>query len=123
MKKELVILPDGYARRTAIFVLFIVAIITLLLWHGGIFRLKAVAAFSFTGIVAVGALLSFEPRIRQDQQRVVRVWQLGGLLPIWRRAYSFGSFQGVQQVYIPEVQHNTWQVGLLSTAGKFLMVT
>ena len=68
MKKELVILPDGYARRTAIFVLFIVAIITLLLWHGGISGLNAVAAFSFTALIAAQ-----NPKLVEQKTSTVQV--------------------------------------------------
>src|SRR5207248_503732 len=94
-----------------------------LLWQSGVAGSGAVAAFSFTALIAACGLLSFETRISAAQQTVARVWRLAGLIPLWRRTYSFDCVRGVQQLWVAEGEHDMWRVGLVTESEKFLMVT
>jgi len=123
MKKELVILPDAYGKRSAVFVLAMMALLAVLFWQAGVAGSGAVAAFSFTVAVSVCGLLSFETRISERERQVVRAWHLGGLIPVWRRVYSFDVLRGVQQLHFAEAERDVWQVGLVTASGRFLMVT
>ena len=123
MKQELVILPDMYARRSAVFVLVVTGILVVLLLRTNVAGLNAVAALSFTCAITFCGLFSFETHISQSAQKVVRVWRLGGVIPLWRRTYPFDSLRGIQQLGVADAQFDIWQVGLVTAAGRFLMVT
>jgi hypothetical protein len=123
MKNELVILPDAYGRRIAVFVFAIMAVLALLFWASGISGSNAVAAFSFTAVMGLCGLLSFETRISEGQRCVARVWRLGGVIPVWRRAYHFDDLRGVQQLWFADAERDVWKVGLVTASGRFLMVT
>src|SRR2546421_12589703 len=123
MNKELVILPDMYAKRSAGFVLAFTAVLAALFVETGVSGSNALAAFSFTGVVAICGLLSFETRISPDQHRIARVWRLGGVIPVWCKTYPFSVFSGIQQLYFSEAQCDIWQVGLVTGSGRVLMVT
>jgi len=123
MKKELVILPDAYGKRSAVLVLAIMALLSFLFWQAGVAGSSAVAAFSFIAAMSVCGLLSFETRISERERHVVRAWHLAGIIPVWRRAYSFDVLRGVQQLHFAEAERDVWQVGLVTASGRFLMVT
>src|ERR1051326_2045723 len=123
MSKELIILPDQYGQRGALFFLSIASLLAFLFWRCGGAGSAAIAAFSFAGIVGLGGLITFETRISQEKLRFVRVWTLAGVLPIWKQFFPFASLQGVQQWYSTEGEHDMWRVGLVTSSGRFLMVT
>lgn len=125
MKKQLVILPDQYRRRSAIVFLTLTAVLVLLFWESGISGSGALAAFFFVGMIGLGGSVSFETRIfpGEREKQVTRVWYLGGIVPVGKRSYPAVAFRGVQPRFLPEAQHDTWQVGLVTDRGRFLMVT
>ena len=123
MNDELIILPDAYRRRTAVFGLAMAFVLALLFWKSGVSGPGSVPAFSLVLVVSLGGLLSFETRISPGLKRVVRLWNLGGLVPVWKRVYPFGYFRGVQCVCVADGEHNLWQVGLVTGSGGFLMIT
>jgi hypothetical protein len=121
--QELVILPDAYRERSAVFVLLVTALLGILFWQNGVTGSSAVAAFSLTAVIGLSGSLSFETRISEAEQRVVRLWRLGGFLPVWKRTYPFTSLRGVQQFCFADADKDVWRVGLVTASGKFLMVT
>jgi len=123
MRKELVILPDAYRKRTALVVLMITGVLGLLFWRNGVSGSNAAAAFVFLALINLGGLLSFETHISEEERKVARVWLLGGLFAIWKRVYPFESLRGVQQLFVPDNVYDLWLVGLVTASGRFLMVT
>jgi len=123
MNADLVILPDNYQRRSAIFIMGCAAVLALLFWAGGVAGSNAIATGCFLGMASLCGLLSFETRISQRKKRVMRAWSLAGFIPLWERAYRFDALRGVRHRLIPDAQHDLWQVGFVTDEGTFLMVT